>query len=210
MPNTPASGCLASDPHNPSRPVTRPVAGFVLAGGQSRRMGRNKALLEIAGETLLVRTARLVFDVTGSTIVIGDPDLYIHCGFPVIGDRISGMGPLGGLLTALENTTAEWNLVVACDMPGLTANALRELLAAAENAGSRRCVVPVTNDLPQPLCALYHRDCLPVVGRAVAAGHLRMQDLVKQIDSVPAFGFDPQVFENVNTWREWLAYGECS
>ena len=182
------------------------VAGFVLAGGRSSRMGRDKALLDIGGEPLLVRIGRQVSEAAGSAVVIGDPERYGRLGFTVIPDCIAGLGPLGGLLTVLENTTARWNLVVACDMPSLTACILKELIMLTETAAHARCIVPVSGGAPEPLCAVYHRGCLPVVRRAADAGHLRMRDLVPELNSMAVPFKDAQVFENINNPAHWSAY----
>src|SRR5437764_1464644 len=83
-------------------------------------------------------------------------------------------GPLGGLLTALENTGSVWNLVVACDMPALSACIMKELVMRAEMVPDARCIAPSLRGVPEPLCAVYHRVCLPLVKRAVEARELRM------------------------------------
>src|SRR5512142_2916527 len=110
-------------------------AGFVLAGGRSSRMGQDKALLPWKGSTLIESVAREVFNAAGSVTLIGSPERYGSLGFPVISDKIQGCGPLGGLHAALSVTTAEWNILVACDMPAVTSELLKELLAAAEVSG---------------------------------------------------------------------------
>src|SRR5882672_6033560 len=100
------------------------TAGFVLTGGRSSRMGRDKALLPVAGSgpagglSLVERTAELVRGAAGSVILIGMPERYAHLGLPVVADIVEDCGPMGGLLTALHVTHADSNLIVACDMPG--------------------------------------------------------------------------------------------
>ena len=116
------------------------TAGFVLTGGRSSRMGRDKALLPIEGSLLVERTAERVRAAAGSVTLIGAPARYAHLGLPVLPDLVEDGGPGGpicGLHTALKTTRADWNLVVACDMPGLTAGFLSDLLAAAKATGMR-------------------------------------------------------------------------
>src|ERR1700688_1230163 len=96
------------------------VAGFVLAGGKSSRMGQNKALLRIGGERLGARPARLLESVAGPTTVIANPEVYLPLGLRAVGDDWPSAGPLGGIATALGASKVPWSLIVAWDLPSLT------------------------------------------------------------------------------------------
>src|SRR5579862_7372387 len=93
------------------------IAGFVLVGGLSARMDSDKALLGVGGSTLVDQIASRVRAAAGNVTLIGPPENYASSGYNVIADRVTGCGPLGGVFTALSVTTAEWNLIVACDLP---------------------------------------------------------------------------------------------
>jgi molybdopterin-guanine dinucleotide biosynthesis protein A len=174
------------------------TAGFVLAGGRSSRMGRDKALLPWKGSTLIQSVAREVFNAAGNVTLVGSPERYGNLGFPVISDQIEGCGPLGGLHAALLATSAEWNLVVACDMPAVTRELLEELLSAAQSSGAD-ALVPATAGGLEPLCAVYNARLLPVVESAIQSKLLKMHDFVStmQVRSWPAP--DPSLFRNINT-----------
>ena len=151
-------------------------AGFVLVGGKSSRMGRDKALLPFHGTTLVEHVAEQVRRAAGSVTLVGAPERYHRLGLPVIADRTEGCGPLAGIQAALECTEADWNLVVACDMPSVTADFLATLFEQAECCGGC-CLLPVPpSGLPEPLCAVYHRDCLATVTRALQARVLKITD----------------------------------
>jgi len=118
------------------------ASGFVLAGGASKRMGRDKALLPFDGTTLVEHVAKIVCQAVGSApgsvALVGDPDRLSHLGLPVFPDELPGCGPLSGIYTALKITQTDWNVVVACDMPGVSADVLRALLRCAETADAER------------------------------------------------------------------------
>ena len=165
-------------------------------------MGRDKALVPWKGSTLIESVAREVLNAAGSVTLIGSPERYGSLGFPVICDKIEGCGPLGGLHAALSVTTAEWNVLVACDMPAVTRQLLKELLAAAEACGAD-ALVPETPGGLEPLCAVYHARLLSAVESAIHSKLLKMHDFVSMIQArnrarrwpVP----DAGLFRNLNT-----------
>ena len=181
-------------------------AGFVLTGGRSSRMGRDKALLPIGGSVLVERTAERVRAAAGSVTLIGAPERYQHLGLAAVPDLSvdaeEACGPIGGLYTALKMTGADWNLVVACDMPGITAAFLAELLAAARE---RDCtaLVPDSGSGLHPLCAVYHRRAVGAVELAIKHKRFKMHDLLKALGAVSWPVADAQILENVNTPVEW-------
>ena len=193
-----------------------PPTGFVLAGGASKRMGRDKALLPHGGATLVEHIAKIVKEVAGSVTLIGDSGHLAHLGLPVVADDRPGLGPAGGVYTALLISETDWNLVVACDMPAVSVEPLRAILRRAAIAGQNEPNAP--HDLaplcvaalgpggePEPLCAVYHRACLPALARAIQDKRLKMRDFLKEIRAavVPLNG---PVLSNVNTPDEWAAF----
>jgi molybdopterin-guanine dinucleotide biosynthesis protein A len=122
----------------------------------------------------------------------------------VVPDRIPDCGPLGGLFTALSSTGAGWNLLVACDMPALTADVLRRLIADAAECGTD-ALVPRIDGRWEPLCAVYHRRLGPAAESAIRRKCFKMQDFVSQIRACPWPAPDPYVFRNVNTPEEFKA-----
>jgi molybdopterin-guanine dinucleotide biosynthesis protein A len=148
-------------------------AGFVLVGGASARMGRDKALLPFRGAALVDHVARQVAEAAGSVALVGRPERYAHLPYLLVADEYPGRGPLAGIHAALGASRADWNLVVACDMPDLTALFLRELLDQAA-AGDADCLAARSPaGLPEPLCAVYHRRCRPSLAAWLEAGRHR-------------------------------------
>ncbi|MGA9570988.1 MAG: molybdenum cofactor guanylyltransferase [Candidatus Acidiferrales bacterium] len=187
------------------------VAGFILAGGQSSRMGVDKGLLEIAGEPMIVRVARSVESVVGApAMVVGTPEKYRELELRAIADDWPGFGPLGGIATALRASDADWNLIVACDLPYLTREWLEYLLRRARDSAEEAVVpmnlTPENERGAEPLCAVYHKGCEPMLRRAVERGVRKVTDglaelRVEVIEPAEWKGFDSDglLFKNVNT-----------
>lgn len=185
-------------------------AAFVLAGGRSSRMGRDKALLPFQGRALVEHVASQARGVTDNITLVGETSRYANLGYPVIEDIFPGRGPLSGLHAALTSTDFEWNLILACDMPQVTAEFLVQLMARAE-AGQASAVIPVGPDaVPQPLCAAYHRRCVDLVARALENRVHKVTEGLAALDidfwPVPHSHY----FRNLNTPQEWDAYSHAA
>jgi molybdopterin-guanine dinucleotide biosynthesis protein A len=153
------------------------IGSFILAGGASTRMGRDKSLLELAGETLIARTLHLLQRSRLQPTIVGDPEKFagLALGAPVIPDDTPGLGPLAGIATALRHTKKPWNLIVGCDLPFLTDDWIRYLIARAtrahKDAESRfDVVIPQNQAVPEPLCAMYHQRCVVAISEQLARG----------------------------------------
>jgi molybdenum cofactor guanylyltransferase len=144
-------------------------AGFILAGGESSRMGCDKALLEMAGVAMIVRTARLVESVAGPPLIVGSPEAYERLGLQAIRDDWPGAGPLGAIATALRASESAWNLIVACDLPYLTKEWL-EFLAGRARKSAADALLPMNDAGPEPLCAMYNKNCEAAVWLALDRG----------------------------------------
>ena len=176
------------------------VAGFVLVGGQSRRMGRDKALLADGSGPLVEKVALEVRKAAGSVALLGDPARYGHLGLAVIPDVIAGCGPMSGLHSALSSTETEWILIVACDLPNVDAEFLKRLLNEARPGV--RCIAAQTAAGLEPLCAVYHRNTRIEVEEALREGRLRMRDLLAQLGAIGVEA-DSRLVRNVNTEEDW-------
>ncbi len=181
-------------------------AGYVLVGGRSSRMGRDKALLPFRGSSLVESVAAAVASATGKVTLVGNPAIYGHLGLPVLPDRFPGEGPLGGILTALADSAADWNLIVACDMPEVTAPALERLLIAAERHDGDVLVPAGPSGLLEPLCAVYHRRSHPALRQAFDRGVRRVTAAFDGIKTVIFQVTEVASFQNVNTPEDWAGY----
>lgn len=183
------------------------ATGYVLVGGRSSRMGRNKARLPLGPHLVLVESvAAKVTNVAGNVALIGDPAAYADLAIECIPDLRSGSGPLAGIEAALTSGRAELNLIVACDMPGLKNEWLARLLAAAELSDRLCFAAEDISGRVHPLCAVYRTGCLPAVRHALDTGRLRLLELISVLDA-EMVKLDA-VINNVNTpeeWNSWLS-----
>ena len=160
------------------------VEGFILAGGASSRMGRDKAQLLLGGRTLVARAADALSGIARPVSVVSARETASVWGLPVVQDIHRGRGALGGLHAALCAAQSRWTAILSCDLPLVTRelwSRLAELGAEAEAALD--AVVPFQMDgRAQPLCALYRRDaCLVVVEEMLEAGELRPRLLLERV-----------------------------
>jgi len=168
-------------------------------------MGRDKALLELEGVALIVRTARLVESAAARCAIVGDTVRLEGLELLVIEDEFPGAGPLGGIATALRASGAEWNLIVACDLPYLTREWLEFLIGHAMQSDAD-AVLPMNDRGAEPLCAMYHKRAEAAIRGALDRGVRKVTDglaevRIKFIEPRDWKGFDSDglLFKNMNS-----------
>lgn len=183
--------------------------GVVLAGGTSSRMGRDKALIVRDSQPLLVHAVRKLSMHVDEVLVIGDPAKYGQLHTQVIADDAPGMGPLGGLTTALRCTANDRVLVLACDLPNVNDDLFmllkRELGPSDDAVVPRHAYRDGRSGGTEPLAAAYHRRCLSQFNNCIATGQLKMTMALgiirtKYVDLEPGDGLWPaDLFHNLNS-----------
>lgn len=166
-------------------------------------MGVDKALLPIGSGTLLEKAAEAVRTAVRNVTVIGDPVRYGHLVADCRPDVMPGFGPLSGIHAALAGSSRDWNLICACDMPDLDAVFLRILVNTAFERQSLCVAAGDPDGSLHPLCAAYHRDCLPFVERAIELRRLSVMRLLEEVGTTPVLS--PHPLANCNTPEEWAA-----
>jgi molybdenum cofactor guanylyltransferase len=180
------------------------VAAFILAGGQSTRMGRDKALVMLEGRTLLECMLDVARALTPDVQIVGDAEKYAVFA-PVVEDVFPGCGPLGGIHAALRSSQQELNLILAVDIPFVSPALLNYLVSRAQNSASL-VTVPRAGKGFQPLCAVYRRAFADEAEQALRAGRYKIDALfdAAQIQIIRegelrAAGFSGELFRNLNT-----------
>mgnify|MGYP001392302733 CR=1 FL=1 len=190
--------------------IREQVTGAILAGGRSSRMGRNKALLDVAGLPLIERTYRTMAELFAEVIVVTNtPRDYVFLPCPLVGDVYPNVGSIAGVHSALQHSTNETIFVVPCDMPFLEPRLIRQL--CAQN-GDWDALVPVSARGVEPLHALYRRRCLPQLetrllsGRKQLLGFLRsVETRYVDVDASLSASAEP-LFCNLNTPQDYAAH----
>ena len=180
----------------------KPVFGLILAGGKSRRLGSDKALLLRDGRSQLAHIADLLTDCVDEVFVstrADQADDSERGQFRQIVDRYTDIGPVAGIMSALESRPdADW-LVVACDLPNVSPETLQYLLDHRDGDQPFTAYVSSYDGLPEPLCALYHAGCGAIIKQFVDEGiHCPRKILIRSKTRLLEQP-DPRSLDNVNT-----------
>lgn len=185
------------------------IEGFILVGGASSRMGRDKALLTLSGVSFVERIAGELSRVAGRVNLVGAKNVESSLKIENVPDVYPSWGALGGLHAALAACRAEWAAVVACDLPFVTGELFERLASLREGS---EAVVPVQRDgRLQPLCALYRTAaCREIARRMIEEGERRPRALVRLVRT-RLVGWEELAdltgarlfFENVNTPEDY-------
>jgi len=184
------------------------IAGFILAGGESRRMGTDKSRLVLNGESFVERIAAELETVTSKVTVVGK-ETNSTTALQHVPDIFPKWGALGGVHTALASCEADWCLIVACDFPFVTAELFARLASLCENF---EAVAPIQSDgIPQPLCSLYQTErCLERAEELINSGERKPIALLQSVRTrwVPFAEIQDlpgaeRYFENINTPEDY-------
>jgi molybdopterin-guanine dinucleotide biosynthesis protein A len=182
--------------------TTRPIYGLVLAGGESRRMGSDKALLVRDGQSQLAHIAALLERLTDRVYVSTrseQQDESERSRFVQIVDRYENIGPIAGILSALEeHPQADW-LVVACDLPNIDEPTLRYLISNRSQKKPFTAFRSSYDDLPEPLCALYQSGSDGILRQFIDDGIVCPRKILIRSDTKLLKQPDPRSLDNINT-----------
>jgi molybdopterin-guanine dinucleotide biosynthesis protein A len=186
------------------------IAGIILSGGKSIRMGENKAFIQIEGVPIIKRIYDLFNELFQEVIIVtNQKDLFSDFGSKIYSDLIPGKGALGGLYTGIFFSSFHHSFCVACDMPFIKKSLVQYLI---ENRDDEDVIVPRTKDGLQPLHAIYSKNCVDPIRRIIGEGKSKIIDIyyqvnVKIVEERDFLSLDPgrESFINVNTPEELLS-----
>ena len=198
-------------------------AAVLLAGGKSSRMGRDKSALLVNGEPLWQRQLAVLRATNPTELFIsGKSDgPYANCGVEILADEFPDCGPLGGIATALRRCTSERLLVLAVDMPAMTADFLRSLLeesqrtakgivpSVAEDGRRRARITLEVRDAPrahlEPLAAVYPRPALAIADECLRNGEFKLEAFIRKLEAIHLVRLRPVAENDAAFLTNWNA-----
>jgi molybdopterin-guanine dinucleotide biosynthesis protein A len=180
------------------------AVGAVLAGGLSRRLGRDKATVAFGERTLLERAISVLSAVFSRTVVSVGANTTVTTGAPVLRDRRPDSGPVGALETILLSEEGRPVFMLACDLPFVEETVIRRILDAGSGrpaGGAARAWIAHASGRDQPLCGLYTSECVGAVQSNLDSGRLSFRDVLVQIavERVEVGDLGVDVLLNVNS-----------
>ena len=202
------------------------AAIFVIAGGKSSRMGRDKRWLDLGGRSMLERCLRRIPTVFSERFLMmeaNSPDimqLAENCGFCIVTDEVQGRGPVEGLRLGLKHMSADWGLALSADMPFFSFSAIEPLfirLSEIISKGERRikCILPTLDGRRQPLAGLYHKGLLTEIAQKIKRGERKLGAMAEAFETelveIHRYTEQKEYFFNVNTKYDYrLASGRAA
>ena len=156
------------------------ISGFILAGGKSRRMGIDKALLVFQEKPLLEHMIKLIEPFCNTIAISGQNPDYSIFDVEMVPDLYSGCGPIAGIYSSLNHSENDWNLLVGVDVPYVNEELLFLMIS---NIGECDCIIPEHTSGIEPLIGIYHRRALPVLEEMINAGEFKLSKLISKLNT---------------------------
>lgn len=182
------------------------ISFFLTAGGRSSRMGEDKVLLMLDGQSILQRILNVLNSVHTDISIIGHSEKYQSFGYPVIPDLIPGQGLMGGLYTAMKSTTKTYVFLVACDLPLIDAECILKVLGTEDHCD---VIIAASDSKIHPSLGCYHRRLLPIIQESIKKAQLKMKDFIytcdyRTVEMDDLLEKNPNLLFNLNTKEDYL------
>jgi len=184
---------------------TKPINGYILAGGKSSRMGTDKGLLLFEGKAMIQYVIEQMQAVFSKLVLVSNNPEYEKFGLEVIPDLIKDSGPAGGIYTALKHSKAKLNFIVSCDMPFITKEAIAFII---ENTNESQIVLLENQGKIEPLFGIYSKDCENIWLELIQQNTIKLQKMVSHFNlkTIPVENneiFKKSFFNNINTKEDF-------
>ncbi|WP_167617654.1 molybdenum cofactor guanylyltransferase [Maribellus sediminis] len=183
-----------------------PITGIILTGGQSKRMGSDKALLQLEGKTLLKRAVDLCTGLCDEILISSNNPEHQVEGIQRIDDEIADCGPIGGIFSCLKHSASDWNFVLSVDAPFVQPDFIQFLKNKTDQFDA---IVPVHDGKKEPLIAMYHKNALPQIEAQIKAENYKLHFLLQElntnfVDATEWLVRYPELFRNLNAPEDLL------
>lgn len=180
---------------------TKSINGYILAGGKSSRMGKDKGLLLFEGKPMIRYVIEQMQPLFDNLVIVSNNPEYEIFGLEVIPDLIKDIGPAGGIYTALSHSDSQLNFIVSCDMPFVTAAAIEFVF---KNSNESQIVLLENQGKLEPLFGIYSKDCEEKWMQLIQQNTIKLQEMVLQfkLKTIPVENneiFKDSFFKNINT-----------
>ncbi|HQQ93446.1 MAG TPA: molybdenum cofactor guanylyltransferase [Bacteroidia bacterium] len=179
---------------------------YILAGGKSSRIGKDKGLLELQKKSLIEHVISRIKPAVNTICIVSSNQEYARFGYNLVRDNLQGYGPAGGIQAALTHSSDEKIFVISCDMPFVKSAAIKFLV---KSSAGYDITIPMYKGKLEPLFGVYSTACAKAWEKHMKNGILKLQDLIEtfnfqeiRVDSNPLF--DDKLFTNLNTQTDFL------
>ena len=176
--------------------------GVVLAGGKSRRMKTDKALINFKNTSLIEHQIKLLQSIFNKVIISANNQKYSFVGVNIIKDDIDSKGPIGGILSALKNSTTDYIFVLSVDLPFMSKEFIESMINNYQNFD---ITIPVNNGKYEPTCAIYNKTCIPIIEQQIRIKNNKLVDFINLCNtnfikiSTYSSLYSDKLFLNLNT-----------
>jgi len=186
--------------------INEDIVGYILCGGKSSRMNTEKGLVEFQGKTFLKWILDAVTPLTSDITLVTKNAAYTSYGLPMIPDLVEDQGPVGGIYTALADSSSRYNLILSCDIPMITTEVLTFLIQSSISSDSDVCILS-DGKHDYPLIGCYQKSLFSVFQNAIEQHHLKLCPLVDSLmhQKLVITSKDQAAIRNINTQAELLS-----
>jgi molybdopterin-guanine dinucleotide biosynthesis protein A len=179
---------------------------YILAGGRSSRMGTDKGLIQLGNKKVIEYILETCLKISTDIFIVTSNTNYQQFKFPLIQDQIVDAGPAGGIDTILQHTSAEYNLVISCDMPFVDADSMQYLI---DHSTNKLITIPILNQYPEAMFGIYQKKCKDKWREMLNQQHYKMSELIANlnpnfVDGNQMQDKNPMLFANLNTPKDIL------
>jgi len=184
-------------------------SGIVLAGGKSFRMGTDKGMIQWKGKTLAEHALEIISPLCTEIFISANSNDYNHFGYPILNDQYPDCGPIGGILTCMNQISTDLGIVIPIDMPFVTTEIYRKLMPQKETYD---IIVALDHDSwHQPLCSIFNKSIIPAMEEQINSGDLGLPALYSKVRTKKVrFQLDQEyynknIFFNINSQADFDA-----